>query len=83
MMLMIRLVIQRISWLQISVRVQLLTEVLAALGRNYRVIFRKTFPGPRNISSGRLMRMWIVMAVSDVYWGQRAEARMRILEICV
>ena len=41
MLLMIRLVIQRISLLQISVRVQLLTEVLAALGRNYRVIATK------------------------------------------
>ena len=53
MLLMIRLVIQRISSLQISVRVQLLAQVFSSFGPQLSSHRHKTFPGPRNISSGR------------------------------
>lgn len=62
------------------------------IGRTFKQLSshsRKTFPGPRNISSVALNGQswcgcgeWRAMAVSDVYRGQRAgEARMRILDL--
>ena len=82
MLLMIRLVIQRISSLQISVKVHLLAQVFSSFGPQLSSHRHKTFPGPRNISSGRSDAdvesdggVWCLQGPES------SEARMRILEI--